>query len=77
MKKRLLNLEGAQELTKGEQKAIKGGTDPVPSHCGFGVTVNSNGLCFINGIAGTAQYFNGLEYCCENLLEPCPSGPRC
>jgi len=33
MKKSILNLEGAQELTKNEQKSINGGAGRTPELC--------------------------------------------
>lgn len=51
MKKSILNLRGAQELTKNEQKEVLGGRPPYPGPC-----VNSNLQCLNNpGICPVGQ----------------------
>lgn len=65
--KKILNLDGAKELTKGEKKAITGGeVEVVPSNCKRPYIVNGNGIeCTVGfGSFGTVQYYNGRDYCC-------------
>ncbi|SMC90936.1 hypothetical protein [Moheibacter sediminis] len=63
MKKSILNLVGAQELSKESQKSISGGcVKPTPPPPGYGVCLMANG-CHYN-IPCNAYCNNGTQPIC-------------
>jgi hypothetical protein len=67
MLKNILNLEGAQKLTKSEQKSIKGGVySVVPAGCDSLYIASEGGDdCFNRtGISGKIVLIYDRYYCC-------------
>lgn len=70
MLKNILNLEGAQEISKNEQKAIKGGITRV---CNDAIVLThqcywSNGAACSPGYAKNTAPCNHTAICCETLI---------
>jgi hypothetical protein len=67
MLKNILNLDGAQKLTKKEQQAIKGGAyTTIPAWCdSFFIASEGGDECFNRtGIQGTIVLMSDRYYCC-------------
>jgi len=70
MLKNILKLEGAQKLTKNEQKSIKGGQAPADWECGTFKIVNlSQGLCLAYDYDYRPVYLGNNR--CSLLSAPC------
>ena len=67
MKKRILDLKGAQELSKEAQKAVVGGNGPIkgpPCEKLYFVDALDPNVCAVAHFIGTVKVVDGTKYCC-------------
>ena len=72
MLKNILNLEGAQQLTKSEQKTINGGNIPPDggANCGqFEIVTATQARCLAYGASYRPVYLGSNK--CSILMPPC------
>jgi hypothetical protein len=64
MLKNILNLDGAQQLSKNEQKTISGGITEAMSQClanGCKMQTNSPGIGWVKGCGGSSRIWCRIE----------------
>jgi len=72
MLKNILNLDGAQKLTKNEQKSINGGNEPAEggSNCGeYKIVTATQTRCLAYPISYRPVYLGSNR--CSILMPPC------